>query len=119
MQRPLRLWRRDDFARLRRDGRTYRHAFLILSVAPGEGAHNRYGFITSRRLGTAVVRNRVRRLLREAVRALHPQLRQGHDMVLIAREPIVGHSYAAVEAAVRSCLRRADLLAESLEEDAR
>lgn len=117
MQRSLRLWRGDDFARLRREGRAYRHALLVLSVAPGERAHNRYGFITSRRLGKAVVRNRARRLLREGVRRLHPGLRQGYDMVVIARHPIVGQPYHAVEAALRDCLCRADLLVDPLEDD--
>ncbi len=116
MQRHLRLRHRADFARLRRQGRTWRHPFLILSATPNGRAHNRYGFVTSKKLGKAVVRNRTRRLMREAVRRAHPHLRQGYDMVLIARKPIVGQPYSAVQDAVLHLLHQARLLQEPPEE---
>ena len=109
MQRHLRLRHKRDFARLRNNGRVWHHLFLILSVVPNGLSHNRYGFVASKRLGKAVVRNRVRRLLREAVRDAHPSLVQGYDMAFIAREPIVGQPYQAVQAAVLTCLRQAGL----------
>jgi len=109
MQRPLRLRRKEDFARLRASGRVWRHPFVILSVAPNDLPHNRYGFITGKRLGNAVRRNRARRLLREAVRQAHPALRSGHDMVFIARDAITGQPFASVHEAVTTLLRRAGL----------
>ena len=65
MQTRFRLRRSSDFARLRERGRTWRHPFLILSVIENNLEHNRYGLIVSKRLGNAVKRNRVRRLMRE------------------------------------------------------
>lgn len=109
MQRHLRLRRKADFARLRRHGRVWRHPFLVLSAAPNGLSHNRYGFITSKKLGKAVVRNRARRLLREAVRAVHDHLQTGYDIVLIARQPIAGQPYQAVLQAVETSLKRAGL----------
>ena len=110
MQRNLRLRQTDDFARLRASGRVWRHPFLMLSVTSNDLPHNRYGFVTSKQLGGAVVRNRVRRVLREAVRQLHPRLRPGHDMALIARPPIVGQPSAEVWHAVETLTQRAGLL---------
>lgn len=109
MQRHLRLQRREDFDRLRAHGQIKRHAFLILSVIPSDLPHNRYGFITGKPLGNAVVRNRVRRLMREAVRQAHPGVRVGYDMAFIARKPIVGQSFQAVSQAIHHCLRQAGL----------
>ena len=109
MQRPLRLRRQEDFAHLRKAGRTYRHPFLTLSVAPNPLSHNRYGFVTSKRLGNAVVRNTVRRVLREVIRQADPGLARGFDVVVIARSPIVGQPYLAVEQATITCLRQAGL----------
>jgi ribonuclease P protein component len=109
MQRHLRLRRREDFVRLRAHGQVQRHPLLIMSVAPNSLPHNRYGFITSKQLGNAVKRNRVRRLLREAVRHAHPVLKPGHDIVIIPRRRIMGQPYTAVQQAVTRCLQQAGL----------
>lgn len=112
MQRHFRLRRNEDFGRLRRDGRSYRHSFLTLSVVKNGLAHNRYGFITGKYLGNAVTRNRVRRLLRESVRSLHPRLRAGFDLVFIARPPVIGQPFAAVERIINELIQQAGMLVE-------
>ena len=97
MQRRFRLRDSRDFARLRRGGRTVSAGGVLLSVMPNDLAHNRYGFITGKALGNAVVRNRTRRLLREALRQLHPRLKTGLDIVLVARPTLVGKPFSAVQ----------------------
>jgi ribonuclease P protein component len=113
MQQRFRLRRNEDFARLRRDGRTYRHPLLSLTFAPNGLSHNRYGFVTSRHLGMAVVRNRVRRQLRESVRLHHAEIRVGFDLVFIARQPIVGQPFLVVQRIVSELAQRAGLLGEA------
>ncbi|MEW6581112.1 MAG: ribonuclease P protein component [Chloroflexota bacterium] len=109
MQRHLRLRRKEDFACLRQQGRVWQHPLLILSVTSNGLAHNRYGFVTSKRLGTAVVRNRIRRLLREAVREVHAHLRQGYDIAFVARPRIAGQPFQVVRQVVSVSLQRAGL----------
>jgi ribonuclease P protein component len=109
MQRQFRLTRSADFERLRAEGRVWRHPFLTLSVAPNALAYNRFGFITSRKLGGAVVRNRVRRLLREAIRLSLPHMKVGFDIVLIARNEIVGQPYNKISAVLEELLKRANM----------
>jgi len=113
MERALRLTYDADFRRVRKQGRSWAHPFAILCALPNSLPHNRYGFSVSKRLGGAVVRNRVKRLLREAVRTTPKEvgpLVSGYDVVFIARPPIVGHPYDEVCAVVRVLLRRAALL---------
>lgn len=110
MQRHLRLRHRKDFALLRAEGRTCSHRLCVLSYRPNGLAHNRYGYIVARRLGKAIVRNRIRRLIRESLRQRHPSLKGGFDMVFIARHPIVGASFSEVDEAVAATLRCARLL---------
>ena len=112
MQRRLRLRHSRDFARLQREGRVYRHPWMLVSLAPNGLSHNRYGFITSKRLGTAVIRNRTRRQLREAIRRLHSDLQQGFDIVIIARPVLVGQDFALILDVVRQLFYRSGLVVE-------
>jgi len=113
MQQRYRLRAGQDFERLRREGRAVHHRWMTLSVAHNGLDHNRYGFITGKGLGKAVIRNRVRRLLREAVRAMHPRLQPGHDIVLIARRPLVGQPFTDLQRIVSDQLHRAGIVVES------
>jgi ribonuclease P protein component len=81
-----RLTHRSEYERVKRDGITQRGKFLMLNVMPVENSGPwRTGFVTSGRLGGAVVRNRVRRRLREIVRRHQHELQQGFWFVIIAR----------------------------------
>jgi ribonuclease P protein component len=113
MERTLRLTYDADFRRVRAQGKSWAHPYAILCALPNSLPHNRYGFSVSKRVGGAVIRNRIKRLLREAVRTIAKEegpLVSGFDMILIARIPIVGRSFAEVRDVVRTLLRRAKLL---------
>lgn len=69
----------------------------------------RHAWAVSRRVGKAVVRNRVRRRLREAMRSL--PLREGYDVVVTARPESAAASYQELRAELALLLRRARLLA--------
>jgi ribonuclease P protein component len=92
----LRLRTSSDFQRLRVEGRKWQQSALSLSVAPNHLPHNRYGFIISKRLGKAIVRNRLRRHLQVCVRALNDQLLPGYDMVFIAKQAILTLDYQGI-----------------------
>jgi ribonuclease P protein component len=107
MERRHRLTRSADFSRLRKEGRSWTHPLLVLSAARNELGHSRFGFIVSRRIGNAVVRNRVKRRLREAVRHHLAEVPPGWDVVLVARAPIVQARFGEIESALCQMLRRA------------
>lgn len=109
MQRQLRLRESSDFLRLRQEGMVKRHPVLMMSYAPNGLEQNRYGFITGKNLGNAVKRNRVRRLIREAVRLQHSQWQQGYDVVFVARPAAVGEPFQAIQRIVIELAYRAGL----------
>src|ERR1043166_4604509 len=81
-----RLTHRSEYERVKQNGITQPGRFLMLNAMPvGNSGPWRAGFVTSARLGGAVIRNRVRRRLREIVRRHQPELREDVWFVVIAR----------------------------------
>lgn len=111
MRRELRLRRRKDFDNVFRHGRAWSNSLLVLRALASGLPHNRYGFVTSRKLGGAVVRNRVRRRLREAVRQL--PLETGWDVVVSAKTPAAKADYQELKRGVTELLTRAGILKEA------
>ena len=106
-----RLTRRSEYELVKRDGVTRRGKFLRLNAMRMENSGpGRTGFVTSARLGGAVVRNRVRRRLREIVRRHQHELRQGVWFVIIARHEAATASYGALEDEWLRLARRASIL---------
>ena len=75
---------------------------------------SRYGFSVSRRVGKAVVRNRIKRLLREILR--QTSLQPGWDIIFIARPRIANVKYTELEKSVQGLLSRGRLLSKENEE---
>lgn len=117
-----RLRHRADVLRVRNLGKPYRHPLAILVVVRAESREDsdtlnalpatRFAFSAGRRVGTAVTRNRSKRLLREAVREQLSQVEPGWDCLFIAREGTPAAGYVAVKSAAATLLRRARLLRE-------
>ena len=106
-----RLTHRSEYELVKREGVTQRGKFLMLNVMPVENSGPwRAGFITSRRLGSAVVRNRVRRRLREIVRRHRYELRRGVWFVIVARQEAATANYGALEDEWLRLARRASIL---------
>jgi len=84
---------------------------LVLCRLPNGREVTRFGFSVSGRLGGAVVRNRVKRMVSEAVRLQYDLVEPGWDVVFIARRGIIGARWEAVTTAVNQLLARAHLYA--------
>ena len=109
--RARRLTRASEYERVKRDGLVRRGKLLMLSATPVENCGLcRVGFITCRRLGNAVVRNRVRRRLREIVRQHQHDLRQDFWIVIVARPDAATASYRALEDEWLRLAKRASIL---------
>lgn len=110
LQRKFRLTRSEDFKRVRRNGKSYAHPLAVLVTQPSEVAHVRVGVTAGKTTGTAVYRNRAKRILREAIRPLLPRLAGQWDLILIARPALASASLDETRQALRTLLQRADLI---------
>jgi ribonuclease P protein component len=110
-----RLSRSGEFERVYREGRSHASRHLVVYAFPRaeDDGDPRLGVSVGRKLGGAVERNRIKRLLREAFWANAAELRVGHDFVIVAR-PAAGElaregGEAAVEQELRAVLSEAGL----------
>jgi len=112
--RAMRIKQGRDFSRVRNEGRRLVYGCLIANwrKLPSETTH-RLGLVTSGKIGNAVIRNRARRLLREAFRRHQHDFLQPVDLVLVARNSIVDKEFAGVEKDFLTILRKAGLLAQA------
>jgi ribonuclease P protein component len=131
VQRKFRLTRSEDFKRVRRSGKSYAHPLVVLIVQPHDKRSNpedkrsglenersapanqprvKVGVAAGRTVGTAVYRNRAKRLLREAIRPMIPNITPGLDLILIARPGLTSASLEETRQALLALLQRAQIL---------
>ena len=100
------------FRRLYHTGATA-NGYLVLYARPNRLNTNRIGITVSKKLGHAVVRNRVRRRLREIYRIHEEQFTPGWDIVVVARSSCVGADFGALTKAYLELAKKAGLLKEN------
>jgi len=110
VQRKFRLTRSEDFKRVRRSGKSYAHPLVVLIVQSNNQPRVKIGVAAGRTVGTAVYRNRAKRLLREAMRTLLPNIASGLDLILIARPGLVSATLEDTRSALLNLLQRARIL---------
>ena len=107
------LKKNSDFRRLYSKGKSVVTPYMVVYCRRNGLDHNRVGYTVSTKLGHAVVRNRVRRRLREIYRLASPRLKTGWDIVIVARGRCVGAEYARMDAAFASACGKLSLLREA------
>ena len=98
------------FRRLYRKGDSAVTRYFVIYCRGNTLGKNRVGFTVGKKLGKAVVRNRVRRRLREIYRLNEEQIRCGYDLVIVARTAAVGARFSAMQTAYLNALNRLNLL---------
>jgi ribonuclease P protein component len=101
-----------EFRKVRESGQSFRGRFLVLGVMRDESLPSiKVGFITTKRLGNAVCRNRVRRRLRNVIVSVGERILPGHYLVTIARKPAAEASFEALQKEWKWLGHRAKLFA--------
>jgi ribonuclease P protein component len=94
---------------IRSSGQSWHNRWLVLTRLASSGPQSHFAISVSRRVGTAVTRNRVRRLIGESIRLRLPCIARGWDILVIARLPAREAPFAQIDCAVADLLRRSQL----------
>jgi ribonuclease P protein component len=111
MHRKLRLRRREDFNVVYRYGRSFANSqFVVYWRRRSQRGSFRMGVSASSKLGGAVVRNRLRRMVKEIIRLNAGKLMDDTDLILIVRKPALSLAYKEMESSILHVLRKSGLL---------
>ena len=106
MKRFPSIKKNSDFQKVYRTGNSHANRQLVMYVMRAESQDTRIGISASKKVGNSVKRNRARRLMRESVRISDAEIRQGYDLIIIARNTINGKKCADVKKSIEAALRR-------------
>jgi ribonuclease P protein component len=110
VNRKFRLTKSTDYLRVRRSGRSFAHPLVVLVILPNDRGETRFAISAGRSLGSAVKRNHAKRMLREIIRPLLPDIVPGWDVVILARKPMAEASFQEIRKALHLLLNHSQLL---------
>jgi ribonuclease P protein component len=106
------LRKNKNFQAVYKTGKSFANKMMVLYVLPKSNDDRRIGFAAGKRLGNAVVRNRMKRLLREAYRLNQARLISGVDLVLVSRKVMVGAELSTIIRSFLDLCNKARILAK-------
>ncbi|MDT0124954.1 ribonuclease P protein component [Paenibacillus sp. RRE4] len=111
MYKRLRLRNRADFSRVYRFGKSFaNHQFVVYGCRRKDTEQFRVGVSCSKKIGNAVVRNRMRRMIKEIVRHHEQEIVTQMDLIFIVRKGALGMPYKEMEKSLLHVMRKASLL---------
>ena len=111
----LTLRKQSDFARVYKQGKSRGGRFAVILYRRNGLKYTRTAFVASKKVGNSVERNRSRRLMRAAYRALESNIKSGYDIIFVARAAITECREPEVEKQLRKSLEGAGILTGSNE----
>ncbi len=109
LRRTDRLRKRFEFRHVQLRGRRIHTPHFVIVLQQNSLEKTRLGITVTKKVGNAVQRNRIKRLVREVFRRNRSLFPHGHDLVFIAKRQAQGLSYEAVLHEVRRCARKLDV----------
>ncbi|MFC4736220.1 ribonuclease P protein component [Bacillus daqingensis] len=115
MKKENRLQKNEDFQTVFRSGHSAANRqFVVYRLHRDAQEHIRIGLSVSKKLGNAVRRNRIKRLMKEALRPMIADLKQNCDVVIIARKPAADMEFDEMKKSLRHVMKVAKLVDRSV-----
>ncbi|MCH4891231.1 ribonuclease P protein component [Acidaminobacter sp. JC074] len=99
-----------QFNQVYKKGKSIVNRHVVMYYRKNQLGYNQVGFSVSKKVGKAVVRNRVKRLMKESFRMNHEKLAEGYDFVFVARVRSKDSTYQEIDKAMKHCFRKGKLM---------
>ncbi|HYE83105.1 MAG TPA: ribonuclease P protein component [Clostridia bacterium] len=103
------LKKNNEFKKVYNEGRYYVEKYVVMYIFMNNSALNRVGFSVSKKVGNSVVRNRVKRLMKEVYRQFAGRIKLGYDIVFTARAGSGTAGFSEIEKNIKSIMKKAKL----------
>lgn len=105
MKKKNRIKKNDEFQAVFQKGQSNANRqFVVYKLDKEKQPHFRIGLSVSKKIGNAVVRNRIKRMIRQSIIELKDEIDSGKDFVIIARKPCAEMTYEELKEKLNSCL---------------
>lgn len=112
MDKKWRLRKNSEFKYVYSAGKAYANNLLVMYLVPNKADYNRTGFSVSKKVGKSVVRNKVRRRIKESYRINSHLIKKGYNIIFVSRVKANEASFREIEKAMIWLFRKAQILAE-------
>jgi ribonuclease P protein component len=99
-----------DFRKVYKHGKSFANRHLVMYILNNKSENSRIGISVSKKVGKAIIRNKVRRRIKEAYRLnIDEKIKNGYDIVFIARVAIKDDDYSDIEKSMKHLIRKSDM----------
>lgn len=99
-----------DFRKVYKHGKSFANRYLVIYILKNKSDYSRIGISVSKKVGKAITRNRVRRLIKEAYRLnIDEKIKPGYDIVFIARVSSKDTSFKDIDKSIKNLVKRTDI----------
>ena len=110
MKKEERIRKNSHYRYIYNRGRSYSNEYLVLYKFPNRKKINRLGISVSKKVGNSVMRNRIKRLIRESFRKNKNDFKTGYDLIFVARKKSAEADYIIIENSIRFLLNKGGLV---------
>ncbi|KGL41842.1 ribonuclease P protein component [Listeria newyorkensis] len=111
MKKAYRIKKDDEFQRVFKKGKSFANRQFVVYIFKREDlAHFRIGLSVSKKIGNAVVRNRIKRCIRQTFHELNEQIDSGYDYIIIARKPAANMDFHEIKKSLMHVLKLSRVL---------
>jgi ribonuclease P protein component len=110
MKKVISLKSSREFSQVYNHKESLANKYLVMYIQPNDQVYSRIGISVSKKVGNSVVRHRIKRLIKESYRLNVDNIKEGYDIIVVARHTAKGKSFQEIESAFLHLCRKHNII---------